>query len=206
MNCSVVGCARPQHARGWCQGHYLRWYKTGDVQADRPIGEHKVIPGRSFEEKFEAGLPTPLPNHSECWEWRGTRSHYGVVSHGRRNHYAHRIAWERAAGRRIPAGKVVRHTCDNKFCVNPAHLVIGKQVDNVRDAVVRGLNCRGESHGRSALDEVAVREIKRLLRDTDLTHRQIAQRFPVITRSAIEGIASGRTWSWVEAADYPLPS
>lgn len=100
----------------------------------------------------------------------------------------------------------MRHTCDNKFCVNPAHLILGTQEQNVRDAVERRLNCRGERHGRRALSEVQVREIKRLLRDTTLTQKQIASRFPEITRSAVEGIASGRTWSWVEPADYPLPS
>ena len=101
---------------------------------------------------------------------------------------------------------VVRHTCDNKFCVNPAHLILGTQTDNVHDAVERRINCRGERHGRRALTEVKVREIKRLLREGQLSQRQIADRFPEITTSAVEGIASGRTWSWVEPADYPLPS
>ncbi len=171
---------------------------------DRPFRVMRM--GRTLDQAFLDGLPSPLPSASECWEWQGTRSHYGVVGHNYRNHYAHRIAWERAAQKPVPDGMVVRHTCDNKFCVNPAHLILGTQSENVRDAVERRINCRGERHGRRALTEVKVREIKRLLREAQLSQRQIADRFPEITTSAIEGIASGRTWSWVEAADYPLPS
>lgn len=160
--------------------------------------------GRTLDQVFDDGLPTPTPPVSECWEWQGTRSHYGVVAHGRRNHYAHRIAWERAAQKPVPTGLVVRHTCDNKFCVNPAHLVLGTQAENVADAVERRIHSRGETHGRRALNEAKVREIKRLLRAGELSQRQIADQFPEVTTSAIEGIASGRTWSWVQPADYPL--
>ena len=35
--CAVEGCDRRSVTRGWCHGHYLRWYRTGDVQADRPL-------------------------------------------------------------------------------------------------------------------------------------------------------------------------
>lgn len=150
-----------------------------------------------IEDKFTAGLPHPLPPSNECWSWQGLRSHYGLVAHGYRNHYAHRIAYEREHGP-IPDGLVVRHTCDNRFCVNPSHLILGKQADNVRDAVERGLNCRGEQHGRRRLSEAQVREIKQHLREGRLSQRQIADLYPVITTSAIEGIASGRTWSHVD--------
>lgn len=38
--CSVSGCDRPTATRGWCHAHYLRWRRTGDVNASRPLG-HK---------------------------------------------------------------------------------------------------------------------------------------------------------------------
>ena len=62
---------------------------------------------------------------------------YGLVKSEGQWVMAHRIAWARFNGR-DPAGMVVRHTCDNRACVNPEHLVIGTQADNVRDMVVRG--------------------------------------------------------------------
>jgi hypothetical protein len=39
--CAVAGCTRPARARGWCQGHYLRWYRTGDVRPHEPLSRLK---------------------------------------------------------------------------------------------------------------------------------------------------------------------
>lgn len=39
--CAVPGCTRPLVARGWCNAHYLRWTRFGDVQADRPLRDRQ---------------------------------------------------------------------------------------------------------------------------------------------------------------------
>ena len=66
----------------------------------------------------------------------------------------------------IPTGKVIRHTCDNPRCINPEHLIIGTQWDNVHDAVERGRLLgrnvgRGEKQGSSKLTEQKVLEIRK---------------------------------------------
>lgn len=52
--------------------------------------------------------------------------------------YAHRVAFEQAWGIRLQGGQVVRHSCDNPPCVNPLHLIMGTQGDNMRDMVTKG--------------------------------------------------------------------
>jgi hypothetical protein len=56
---------------------------------------------------------------------------------------AHRVAWRLTGKPLIPDGAVLMHACDNRLCVNPAHLSIGTQRDNVRDAVEKG-RARGQ--------------------------------------------------------------
>lgn len=82
-----------------------------------------------------------------CWNWKGaTASGYGVIvlnrkvaaEHGvGRNYQTHRASYEIHHGP-IPEGHVVRHKCDNKLCLNPDHLEVGTQRENIQDAIDRG--------------------------------------------------------------------
>lgn len=119
---------------------------------------------------------------SGCMEWQGAqnRDGYGQIRRGRRHEGmlgAHRAAWEVAHGP-IPEGLPVLHRCDNPPCVNPVHLFLGTNDDNMADKVAKGRqsHTRGESHGAAKLTDAQVAEIRDLY-SQGWTQRRIASIF-----------------------------
>lgn len=146
--------------------------------------------------------PADLPSDA-CHEWQGTinRAGYGQFSTGNRRYTAHRAAYELAHGE-IPAGQVVRHTCDNRKCVNSSHLVVGTHAQNVQDAVERKRNSRGERVPTHKLTEDDVRDIRRRYRAGELK-AQLARDFGVWQKT-IDNVVSGRSWKHVtDLAESP---
>lgn len=74
-----------------------------------------------------------------CWRWVGAGRGigYGAVKVGGRVVDAHRYAWAVFNGP-VPDGMQVLHRCDNRACVNPAHLELGTAKKNRDDAIARG--------------------------------------------------------------------
>lgn len=129
-----------------------------------------------------------------CWEWSRHRNAkgYGVLScsEGRAKKWstlAHRASWETFVGP-IPAGMNVCHHCDNPCCVNPNHLFLGTQLDNVRDCMRKGrkrnVGVRGEANCNAKLTAVDVLEIRRL-NALGTSQAELGRRY---------GITQGVTW------------
>jgi|AntAceMinimDraft_17_1070374.scaffolds.fasta_scaffold31345_6 hypothetical protein len=146
----------------------------------------------------------------ECWPWTGSHntSGYGEINRGLRgkgNILAHRASWEIHNGP-IPEGKgwhgmCVLHHCDNPECVNPAHLFLGTQADNMRDMHVKNRRsydtaARGENHGNAKLTNQDVREILCLLK-AHYTQKEIAIWYGVV-RQTISMINIGMSWGWLK--------
>lgn len=161
---------------------------------------------RTLRERFDAKWK--LDERSGCWLWTATRTNprrgagYGRISSGARLIVAHRVAWELFRGP-IPEGLRVLHACDTPPCVNPEHLFVGTQADNIRDMRAKGRLIppppptpaqvlRGEDVATARLTEACVRAI----RASAATHAELARRYGV-TQQAIAAVRSRRTWRHV---------
>lgn len=134
---------------------------------------------------------------TQCWNWAGAPNSagYGTIRmpgrHGK-TVTAHRLAYVFEHGP-VPDGLCVCHHCDNRLCVNPSHLFVGTNADNVRDRDGKG-RCKsrglpGERCGRSKLKET---EVLSIISDPRNCTR-IAKDYRV-ARTTISRIKSGRAW------------
>jgi len=98
----------------------------------------------------------------------------------------------------IPEGKLVCHTCDTPLCINPDHLFIGTNADNIQDCVKKGRAARakGSRNGNAKFDEGQVIEIKVLLNQGN-SRRKIAREFGV-AHQTVNAINTGKTWGWLK--------
>jgi hypothetical protein len=134
---------------------------------------------------------------SDCWTWLAGRNHWGYGTFGINRHsfLAHRVAWEMKNGP-IPLGVCVLHRCDNRPCLNPDHLFLGTQTENVRDMDEKGRRKppRGERNASSRLKASDIPEIRLLY--GKLSGPKTGERFGV-SSSTIYKVWHGEKWQWV---------
>ena len=108
----------------------------------------------------------------------------------------HREVWKREH-RSIPIGKVVMHTCDRPNCIEPSHLRLGLQRDNIADMDKKGRRraLQGSQQKSAKLNEQSIPTIRALLMRGD-TCKSIANIFGV-TEGAIAHVKKGRNWTHV---------
>lgn len=102
---------------------------------------------------IESILSKHVKKAGDCWEWTGclTIGGYGKTRAGYRHIMTHRYAYEQLVGQ-IPEGMFVCHRCDNRKCLNPAHLFLGTAQDNLRDSRDKGrFNAEKRYHTKPAL-------------------------------------------------------
>lgn len=129
----------------------------------------------------------------ECVVWVGysRNGRYGDLRWKGKMHRAHRLMYELANEEAIPDGLVVCHKCDNPKCINPYHLFLGTQADNLQDAQDKGRMPR-----RAPVKPKAValsKKQKEIVRSSPLSARYFAKRFNVDVRVVAEARSEQET-------------
>ena len=132
-----------------------------------------------------------------CWFWIGGKDSdgYGLMDVDGKVKGAHRVSYEYFRGD-IPEGMCVLHACDVPSCVNPAHLFVGTQQDNMDDKVAKGRGNTGEKHGLSKLTEDDVLRIRAASAGGE-GQCSIAKRFSG-DQSNISRIVSRKRWKHLQ--------
>lgn len=165
----------------------------------------KIYPGRRGRPRLPLSDKSLFDRYwkraldSECWEWIGALFPHGYGAFGNvrgLSHYVHRASWQLYRGQ-IPAGMFVLHHCDNKRCVNPGHLFLGTQKDNMDDMRAKGraanMGPRGERARSAKLTEEQVKHIRADTRSGPVIAAEYG-----IQKSAINKVRRRATWAHVE--------
>ena len=159
--CNFEGCERKAVSRGYCDKHYRRLLKRGDVndQGSRKVSEGNAID--RFHDKYEV-------DESGCWIWKAsTRPNAKGQLYGRHHNEfgssegAHRFSYRIHNNEEI-SGKYVCHKCDTPLCVNPNHLFLSDHTGNMKDMRIKGRSAKlfGEKNHVSKLTNSQALEIK----------------------------------------------
>lgn len=125
LKCCILGCFKsPKKNDVYCSMHRARWSRTRRFDKITTIDKMMLK-----TKKIEGG----------CWIYNGFRNvwGYGRIKSNGENTLTHRLSYIHHNGE-IPKGMLVCHKCDNPSCINPMHLFLGSNTDNIRDSIKKG--------------------------------------------------------------------
>ena len=127
-----------------------------------------------------------IAGEDECWDWQGLKNQYGhgIVYVGSRFYNVSWMTWVLNYPTQSSKGKVVRRTCGNKLCANPAHLFLDEKVP-------------------TKLSSDDARVIRRMYRDKNKTLKELADFFEV-SSPTIRAVLMNETWKHAQPEGPPV--
>lgn len=156
-----------------------------------PTARQMSSDGDRFWEKVD------IPESDDaCWEWRASlfKDGYGKFWLDRTMKRAHRVSYEMHVGE---AGELhVLHECDNRKCVNPKHLFLGTNDENVKDKIAKGRmpkppSFEGARNPASKVDDKVVSEIRAAYAVGGVSQYALADKYG-LTQSHVSNIINGK--------------
>lgn len=167
-----------------------------DVRSGKkPMPRRTGRPPRPITERFWSKVDKK--GVDDCWLFTSNHggTQYGMLSVPKgQEYFAHRISWIIHNGS-IPDGLLVLHTCDVPKCVNPKHLFLGTNQDNMDDMVKKGRSLKGVKHPSSRLTDTQVKEIRRLHHMGN--SQTVLARLYGVSQTLISAIVRRKKWTHI---------
>jgi hypothetical protein len=158
-----------------------------------------MFPNRLIAQRLSAN--TCRATTCDCHLWVGLKDRhgYGTLKYNGKMVRAHRLAWMATRGE-IPEGMHVLHKCDVRLCINPDHLFLGTNADNMRDRDQKGRHWSpaGEAHYAAKLTEDVVRAIRASAENGVIVGRRYG-----ISHKYVSDIRLGKKWKHVSEGVAP---
>lgn len=187
--CLVNECNNKYKSIGLCSSHWKINKKYGTPEPKcfcgkavqtfaGNIGARMLCNWHSFENRYWENVNKKTIN--ECWEWIGSKTSagYGIIFFNGKSIYAHRAIFLLLQKNNIAEELIVCHKCDNPSCINPKHLFIGTQKDNIEDMINKKRNRYGENTYNAKLSNEDVLQIRKLNQD-GIKQKDIAKIFNI---------------------------
>lgn len=188
--CSIPNCDRPTRARGWCNGHWIRWSRYGDPLAGQQ--------NRDAASRYLHEIVLPHKDADECllWPYSKTSDGYGRIGVNGKRVASHRLVCRMVHGEPPTKKHEVAHSCGKGHlgCVNPQHLSWKTRAENFADKLTHDTHNRGERNGYAKITEAQARQALSL---RGKVNRHKIAKITGISVSNVSHIHRGDSWSWL---------